>query len=169
MRNQELFGNDPNDNEFLATTARRLSKWSMDTYSEYGVGAALSITFGSESKVYSGCNINLSGMENKIHAEQLAAFQALIDMQGLGLKDEGGKKYFDLNKIVVVTTENDLALRCGHCFQVLNGICSYTETDPYEFEYIAAANNSDGEWEFIESTLGDEFGDSYVDRRGVNE
>ena len=169
MRNEQLFGADPTNNIVLADTARRVSTYSMDTYSGSGVGAALLISFDTEYMIYSGCNINLSGMENKIHAEQIAAFQALMDMQGVGLDKDDARDYIDLEKIVVVTNEHDLALRCGHCFQVLNGICSYIETDPYEFEYIAAAKDSNDEWEFIESTLGDEFGDSYVDRRGVNE
>jgi len=169
MRKEKLFGADPMDDEYLARIANRLSKYNMDTYSGYSVGAALAVAFDVDTFVYSGCNINLSGMENKIHAEQLAAFQALMDMRMGGTGIDEVKEYLDFKKIVVVTNEHDLALRCGHCFQVLNGMCSYIDTDPYEFEYIAAAKDDNDEWEFIRSTLGDEFGDSYVDRRGVNE
>lgn len=152
-----------------AATAKRYAELKLDTYSDYGVGAVLVVDVADTKYLYGASNINLSGMEYKVHAEQMAAFQALLDIKAEITSIESHLDSITLERVVVVTTESDLALRCGHCFQVLNGLCSYLDSDPHDLEYIAARQNSDNEWELRETTLAEQFEDSYVDTREVNQ
>lgn len=131
----------PSDRE-LAEKARELADSGIDSYSGYGVGAVLvtRLTTSTEPmeiyNTYGGMNINLSGMEVKIHAEQLALFQALTDMRVSDLNDVL-RENTDIFRIVVATSEDDLALDCGHCTQVIYGACEYLGTDPAEVGYSA--------------------------------
>lgn len=178
----------------MAEIAAEYARVSMDSYSEYGVGAALLVEVAPEwthhSMVYAGTNINLSGMEVKIHAEQMALFQALMDLKHASPTDDFSDVYSEdgdadntpedfwgnvtLSKMVVVTTENDGALKCGHCLQVLSGACEFLNSDPEDLQYIAARGqatydgrgNPDGvHYDYDRYTLQELIGDTYVTTR----
>lgn len=164
----------------LAKAAAQLAERGMDTYSGYGVGATLTMDYNDEdtdpeihkkhnTHIYGGFNINLSGMECKIHAEQLALFQAIIDMEVSGLFNVG-----ELEKVVVVTTGNDHSLVCGHCLQVFNGVSVHYGWDIPEIEYMSAVyeGNEDrpenyhmADWDFDKYTLDELLGDTYVSNK----
>lgn len=172
-RSLMTFNEEPGD-ELLASVAKNQSEIGIDSYSDYGVGVGLLVkadfdeaTGGDkpkvEYKVYGGCNINLSGTEIKMHAEQLALFQALMDIEYYDMR-----KYSYLEKIVVVTTEHDMALRCGHCFQVLHAGCEYLKSHPDNLIYMAARRENET-WIGERFTLGDLFPGSYTMKRGAND
>lgn len=157
----------------LADMAKELSEYSMDSYSGYGVGAVLEVSYYEEDRshkdsephethIYGGFNINLSGMQSKLHAEQLALFQAMLDMEIFHKFS-----YAELNKVMVVTTEHDLALLCGHCLQVMYGVSHHYKWNVEDIDYISAGlkNESDESqgWKFRRHTLKELFGSSYVD------
>lgn len=160
---------DLTDDEELADLARIYSKKALDTYSDYGVGAILVTHVSGKQRVYAGFNINLSGMECKIHAEQLAAFQLLLDISNAMLNHKTTDEEISLDKMIVVTSENDGAIKCGHCYQTLNGICNYLGSDPSQLEYIGAKKLIDGSWEFSRASLAERFPGSYVDTRAEDE
>lgn len=159
----------------MAMIAKEYSEFSADPYSGYGVGAALLVkypydTFDSEDldgdyrHVYAGFNINQSGMEFKMHAEQLALFQALLDARMRGADIGKGDGHPELRQMVVVTTNHDLALKCGHCLQTL---APYADD---EMTYMAAApieklRAGRYEWEYERTTFGELWGYSYTERR----
>lgn len=161
---RKVSGEKPSDNE-LAMMAGKESSNSLDSYSEYGVGASLLAKLDrldDEWLVYTGSNINLSGMEVKIHAEQLALFNFLLDYQ------EQGSKFVipSINKVVVVTSDNDTSLICGHCLQVYHGACEYLGTDPEDVKYCGAsivdtANN----WKWRRFNLSELLKETYVTRK----
>mgnify|MGYP000143737369 CR=1 FL=1 len=58
----------------LVQKAREAKSKAFAPYSEFQVGAALLVSNG---KVYTGSNIEVSGRSTSVHAEMLAAFQAV--------------------------------------------------------------------------------------------
>jgi cytidine deaminase len=169
MRSIDNRAFDMIDDEHLADLARIYSNKALDTYSDYGVGAILVAHVSGEWYVYAGFNINLSGMECKIHAEQLAAFQLLLDISNDMEVHETMVEEVTLEKVIVVTSDNDGAVKCGHCFQTLNGICNYLESDPEKLKYIGAKKISSDNWEFSRASLAERFPGSYVDTRADTE
>lgn len=186
MRSVESFESPEVENRKLAEIAGKSVNAGMDTYSDYSVGVALSVSFhtkkvGSEddidagedathteTRVYAGSNINISGMEVKIHAEQLALFQAMLDIEEHGLQP-----YSQLQSVMVMTSEDDLALRCGHCLQVVAGACDYFEWDMELVDYDAARGNTlyddrgnpDGvHYDYDENKLVDLLPESYIEK-----
>lgn len=177
---KEEHKNNPIDKRDLAEVASSLSQHGIDDYSDYGVGAAVQVSFTHENEegvqdeelryVYGGFNINFSGMEYKLHAEQFALFQAIIDWKcsGMGWEDSG-EHYWDMEveRVMVHTTEEDLALVCGHCLQVLS---SWDD----EMDYIACRGqetyddrgNPDGvAWSFREQKLSELLPTTYTQKR----
>ena len=169
------------EDENLAQLAAKLSERGMDTYSGYGVGAVIVVDYTGgrdavadefkkhNTHIYGGFNINLSGMEYKVHAEQLALFQAMLDMEISGLFSEP-----TLEKVVVVTTGNDHSLVCGHCLQVFNGVSDHYNWDIENIDYISAAyegnedkpeNYHKSDWDFEKFTLDELLGKSYVSNK----
>lgn len=157
----------------LATDA---SGWSMDAYSDYGVGAVVEMVVEAPSMdsyhAFQGTNINISGMEQKIHAEQLAMFQALLFIESNNLRGEA-----ELGRVVVHTTENDHSLLCGHCLQVLHGVCYHLGQEAGLVEYDSVtAKNLEGrrgmpegvEYDFERHTVDELLSDSYVLNRSDN-
>lgn len=166
-----------------AKVARDYAEHGLDEYSEFGVGASLLIHFDSitleedggysvdftdneEVKnnrwmTYAGFNINLSGMEYKVHAEQMAIFQALLDIHRFDLK-----KYADVKGMVVATTEDDLSLCCGHCLQVTRTFVDHLNSNPDKVAYTAAAkSDNDGEkFEYDSHNLSELLGYTYAER-----
>lgn len=140
----------------------------IDEYSDYGVGSVVTIDTGLGSEeswhTYGGFNINLPGMQVKMHAEQMALYQALMDIE---IKDGGVSEEspVDLVDVMVVTTEDDLSLVCGHCLQVARSFCNAVGTDPDDVIYSAAALTDDNEFEYDRHPLSDLIGDTYVDNR----
>lgn len=124
------------EDRVMAEIACRAADFSIDTYSDYGVGAAVEIQYavpeGEEYHVYSGTNIRLSGMEYTVHAEQLALFNALADVKRTQMDS-----YATLNRVFVHTSENDHSLRCGHCLQVAHGVCCHMDQSPETVDYCS--------------------------------
>lgn len=165
-------------NPELAGIAEAHAKAGMDSYSDYGVGAALLVeisipnggyqnapsqmyrTGNSQKEIYAGFNINLSGMEMKIHAEQLALFQMALDWHGTMMWEN-----ITIEKMVVVTTGDDASLVCGHCLQVLRGFCEELNQDAGDIWYIAA-NRVDGEagWSYYPEKVKTLLGETYIEQ-----
>ena len=167
---------DEVDDRRMAELASVATNWSMDTYSGYGVGSAVEVEFdtpyGSEYHVYQGTNINLTGMEVKIHAEQLALFTALVDAKRAQLME-----HMSINRVVVHTSEDDLSVNCGHCFQVFDGVCQTLDQSLQTVKYDGVAGqeyyddrgNPEGvHWNWDKSTLAKRFISSYVENREDN-
>lgn len=152
-------------NEQMLTAAGVSSDNAVDQRSDYGVGVALQMKYNTDRTdtyhVYSASNIVFSGIQSKVHAEQLALHQAILDMETQGLS-----VYAEPVKCMVVTSESDLALKCGHCLQVYAGACEYYSWDMAEFDYVAGRTTSDDDVsvEFKESTVLDLIGTTYVSR-----
>lgn len=169
-----------NDNEGLAQLAASFASKGMDSYSDYGVGAVVQVDYFDEdvndagtrehyTHIYGGHNINLSGMQSKVHAEQIAIFQAMLDIEMSRLKEVA-----TLDKIVIVTTENDMAVVCGHCLQVVRSICRHYGWDASEVEYIAAGyrgneekveNYHKSDWEIDVNRLSELLPQTYVENK----
>ena len=141
----------------------------IDKYSGYGVGVVLEVRYGYNSQeyteTYTAHNIRLSGIQFAMHAEQLAGFNALMDISKLSDATDA-----TLERIVVVTTGDDVAVNCGHCMQVLKSICGYTETDSSKFTIIGADRSEEDEetnpiWNIQRATLDEFMGDTYVENR----
>jgi len=154
----------------LYEAAWRRSRNYIDEYSNYGVGAALGVRYvvngDRYSKSYSAHNIRLSGVQITMHAEQLALFQAMLDISTLDDPTDAS-----LDTLAVVTTGNDMAIECGHCMQVAHSVANYTDTDPSKFTVIAADQNKKpeenkvGVWKINRYTLSNFLNDSYVNNR----
>lgn len=164
----------------LAQLAGEFAARGIDSYSDYGVGAVLVTNYYDEDlhgdadkghyrHIYGGFNLNISGMQNKIHAEQLALFQAVLDIEFSGLQEES-----TLEKIIVATTEDDYSLVCGHCLQVVRSFCEHYDWEPSEVEYSATAyegneemleNRHVADWEFRRNTLAELLQDTYIENR----
>ncbi len=77
-------------------------------YSEYGVGAALSLPDGT---VYTGCNIENANYSNSLHAEEVAVGKAVSD----------GERTFEA--LAVSSGARDGVTPCGMCRQTLSEFC----------------------------------------------
>ncbi len=77
-------------------------------YSEYGVGAALSLPDGT---VYTGCNIENANYSNSLHAEEVAVGKAVSD----------GERTFEA--LAVSSGARDGVTPCGMCRQTLAEFC----------------------------------------------
>lgn len=150
----------------MAETAASLAVNGMDTKSHYGVGAVLRLDNGN---THNGFNVRFSGMEYTVHAEQLAMFQAILDLETCGLDIE-----VEPERMVVVTNSHDGAIVCGHCLQVISGIYDHYNWDKSELEYTAAKYTGEEErvrhfhcsaWEFDRHTLDELLPETYVERR----
>jgi Cytidine deaminase len=150
----------------MAEAATKLANNGMDTRSDYGVGATVKLDNGN---MYKGMNIRFSGMEYTVHAEQLAMFQAIADIETAGLDLQVKPE-----KIMVVTSEQDGAIVCGHCLQVISGMCDYYGWDTSEIEYTAAVYGGEessvkqfhrSEWEFDKYMVNELVSDTYVQNR----
>lgn len=165
-----------------ARLARDYAKRGKDSYSDYGVGAALTIEIApewtSEFVTYAAHNINLSGMQVKAHAEQLALFQMVLDIESsepanvyddlyAGLKHHERKsaikENLSVDSMIVATTENDLALSCGHCLQVTHSVCQLYNCDPSDVAYTAVAFDDNNNLFTDKQTLTDLLPDTYSD------
>jgi len=168
------------EDRLLAQLAAEYAEQGIDDYSDYGVGAIVVVDFYDSEvdgdvdernfqHIYAGFNINLSGFQHKVHAEQLALFQAILDIETSGLKSNAS-----LNKVIVATTDNDLALHCGHCLQVISAACREYGWNKRHVGYIGAAytgeekevqNYHTSGWELDIHTVAELFGDSYIQTR----
>ena len=163
----------------LAGIAEAHAKAGMDSYADYGVGASILVeitipnggyqnapsqmyqTGNTQQEIYAGFNINLSGMEVKIHAEQLALFQIALDWHDTLMWDN-----LSIKKVMVVTTGDDMSLVCGHCLQVVRGFCKELRQVGDDVWYIAADRRSDdeGDWKFNPNMRGELLGESYIEQ-----
>lgn len=155
----------------LYETACDESQKFIDEYSNYGVGVVLVVRYEKDNTIkhkrYSSHNIRLSGMQVTMHAEQLCLFNALMDISELDDPTDA-----TLDSMAVVTTGNDMAVKCGHCLQVASSVASYTDTDPSTFDIMPAKKphkngNEDNPkiWLAKEFTLDELIGDTYVTNR----
>lgn len=123
---------DGYEDEDIARIACRHAAEGMDSYSDYGVGAALVVRHDHDMfTVYAGFNVNLSGMQMKIHAEQMALMNFVGDWPQY--EDSNGEVQPVL--MLVNTTEDDGALRCGHCLQVATAVCNHFGFSTDDFLY----------------------------------
>lgn len=170
MRSISKYDEEELDNEQLARVASEHAMCGVDSYSDVGVGAALMIKLNSSmfesTYTYAGFNIHISGMEYKIHAEQMALFQVILDAAHNRMSD-----LISLEKLVIDSTRDVIEWRCGHCFQVLAAGCQFFDCDPSEFEIIGVngieMRGRDGKPEGVHysfecSTLQEELGDTYI-------
>lgn len=166
------------DSRELAEEAGLESGNKLDVYSDYSVGAVIEVSFDTDDvdsqdevryHMYSASNINLSGMEYKIHAEQLALFQAILDIEEHGLQDCA-----ELERVVVQTSENDKSLVCGHCLQVFVGACEHYGWDTEEVGYNAVSytemygsrGSPDGvNYQFDRNYLSELIPETYIENR----
>lgn len=160
MRYVEVFEGGAKEEE-IAQIAKEYAEMGIDNYADYGVGAVLVVRYdGSKFAVYAGHNINLSGMQVKAHAEQLACFQLLMDIPEFAATDNVA----DIRTMMVNTTEDDFSLRCGHCLQVFTAVCDYLGKDRSDVHYTAAAKPEDS-WEFEAYPLSYLLPESYTHKR----
>jgi len=158
--------------------AQRYAERGIDQRSEVGVGCVLTVavdktpTTDQDRDVakkfsYGGFNIAMSGMQVKLHAEQLALYQAICDLQMQDVEPAS-----QLDEVIVVSTEQDGRLKCGHCLQVMQSAADYFGWDPSEVDYIAGKeveleNVTDDKkvtrWEITETTLEELFSGSYIE------
>lgn len=166
--------------ESLAQLAAEFAERGMDERSGLGVGATAVVNYrddelhqqepeDSHRHIYAGFNINISGMEYKLHAEQLALFQVALDIELANLQSQS-----DLEKVVVVTTDHDYSLVCGHCLHVARSFCEHYNWNSYEVDYIAAAYEGSEEnidnfhlsdWGLERETIADLLPETYTSKR----
>lgn len=155
---------EPFDKERLADFARRELDNSIEQCSGYAVAAAVQMEISSkdgdeEYTVYTAPNVTYSGMEFKLHAEQLATWMGLLDAQLLGDSID-----VNIKDVMVITSGDDIALKCGHCLQTIIGACRVLGHSPSGVRYMAY-NSEDGIDRFIVRSIEDLIGDTYVSRR----
>ena len=156
----------------LANIASKYSDIGQDAYSDIGIGAALLVKMKSEDvckhHIYAGTNINLSGMQTKIHAEQLALYDLIADS---GLNNLA--PFIDIEAMVVHSTRDNLELCCGHCLQITRSVCQHFETHPETVDYCAVAGqelyddsgNPEGvNWRWDRYTLDELLGSTYAEK-----
>lgn len=166
---KELFDSRP-DREVLGKMALEALKGGVDTSSDYRVGAALNVGVAdgeaTQHTTYRGSNINLSGFQTKRHAEQLALNQFIMDheMREVDFTTQ-------LTDVVVATSENDGALICGHCMQVILGACRRYNWNQELVDYTSvqigerSGDEIEDELIFTTHTLKELMPESYVDMR----
>jgi len=162
MREAIVKKNSPITKNELAVEAQVASRIS--THRTMGVGAACSFKLAYEESDeqyvgYTGTNMNISGMQTKVHAEQFALHQAMMDLASV--RDIA---HITLNKMVVVTDGESADLVCGHCLQVTRSVCDFFDCDANGVEYIAATEKADSdEFKFFRYTLGHHLGKTYAE------
>lgn len=172
MRSHAVFGDDKPADRRLANIASQYSDAGQDAYSDIGIGAALLVKMknGDVCKyhVYGGTNINLSGMQTKIHAEQLALYDLIVDSELSSLTP-----FVDIEAMVVHSTRDNLELCCGHCLQITRSVCQHFATDPETVSYSAVAGqelyddrgNPEGvNWRWDRYTLDELLGSTYAEK-----
>jgi len=148
----------------LATVAHEYSLKGIQSYDGMGVGAVVSFTKTrtNQSKhfAYAGTNMNLSGFQTKVHAEQNALQQALLDFED----DDLGVRV-KMNKMVVAVTGDKDYLTCGHCLQITRSVCDYLGCSPRQVDYIAANHKGEDRdtFEFREEKLDDLLSTTYAE------
>jgi len=135
---------------------------TLSTHRGMGVGAACSFAIHYEHSVkyvaYTGTNINISGFQTKVHAEQFALQQAIMDLESI--KDESN---IVLEKMVVVTDNDAADLVCGHCLQVTRSVCEFFGCDANGVEYISANPTGEDEFDFYRFPLSQHLGKTYAE------
>lgn len=91
------------DDELIAQ-AKDARRWAHAPYSNFNVGAAL---LSSDSRVFTGCNVENSTYGLSMCAERVAIFKAI---------SEGAS---EIAKIAVVTDHEHIAPPCGCCRQMI--------------------------------------------------
>jgi cytidine deaminase len=109
------------DYKHLAESAIKAKQNALPTYSNFFVGAAVLTT---ESKVYTGCNIESSSYSLTICAERNAIFKAV---------SEGEREFI---AIAVAGDTDDYISPCGACRQVISDLCG-------EIDVILVNSNGD--------------------------
>ena len=109
------------DYKHLAESAIKAKQNALPTYSNFFVGAAVLTT---ESKVYTGCNIESSSYSLTICAERNAIFKAI---------SEGEREF---KAIAVAGDTDDYISPCGACRQVISDLCG-------EIDVILVNSNGD--------------------------
>lgn len=171
----------------IARVARKYSQVSIDNRSSFNVGAAVCLSIDDKGEIferykdefedeetklrsrnrgilnpiYPGCNFNLSGMQVKEHAEQLALKKALMDVKSFGMKEEA-----DLKNIIVFTSSHKRELVCGNCLQVARTVCNFLSTDPDNVRCIGADVNNEGEewYTYRRKTLSNLLPETYAEK-----
>lgn len=160
MRYYKKFNGGTTEEE-VAEIAKNHAEMGVDNYSEHGVGAALVVNIEvDEFAVYAGSNFNLSGFQTKVHAEQLACFQLLLDMHSYIYNDID----IEMRTLMVNTTEDDGAFRCGHCLQVVSAVCRHLGQSRDNLHY-SGARKLDGQWHIEGYPLSYLLPESYIDKR----
>lgn len=118
---------DWTDKELIGM-AREARERAYAPYSEYPVGAALL----ADGRVYTGVNVEVSGRSTSIHAEMLAAFNAVMD----------GATDF---RIMAVATGNETE-------QAICGLCQHTLSQ-FTDELLVLMDVGDGTTEYWLSEL----------------
>lgn len=178
QRNEEAKYSSTSSVKGMADVAYCYSHAGMDP-SGYGVGAALLLCHDYSEReeqtiqddkisekwpVYAGSNINMTGFQHKVHAEQLAIQQAIMDIRLHDLKD-----VTEVRQMVVRTTDNDHALCCGNCLQMMRAFCNWVGTDPDEVSYISATverfpeGNTSQKYSFDMKYVSDLLGETYCE------
>lgn len=149
MRETASRGNRLFEIEELASIANMEATKDISSYGDMGVGAALGVaignddpTIGARFAAYSASNINISGMQVKTHAEQLALKQLLLDYEEL---DDSVNVV--ISDMVVVTDSECMDLVCGHCLQITRSVCDYIDCDPSGVSYVAGEKLGTGKYE----------------------
>lgn len=125
----------------LAEKAIKAKKNALPTYSNFYVGAAI---MTSESKVYTGCNIESSSYSLTICAERNAIFKAV---------SEGEREF---KAIAIAGDTEDYILPCGACRQVISDLCG-------EIDVILVNSNGDYIVKKTSELLPFAFGDKDLD------
>lgn len=157
---------NPTSEKGRAEIARTYADLGMDTYSDLGVGAAVTVKMDSSFNTYAGFNINMSGMQIKMHAEQLALFQAVLDIRDKKVDD------VELVGVTVCTTEDDGSLVCGHCLQTMRAFCEeFDAWSDHGMTYTSAILEGDyqkPEFTYNKRLLKNLLGETYVENRDDN-
>lgn len=92
----------------LSEKAVEAKKFSLPTYSNFRVGAAL---LTDDDKIFTGCNIESSSYSLTMCAERTAVFKAI---------SEGERKF---KAIAIAGDAKNYISPCGACRQVLSDLC----------------------------------------------
>lgn len=148
----------------LAVVAHEHSLKGIQSYDDMGVGAAVSFKRKKGPQVrhvaYAGTNMNISGMQTKVHAEQFALQQAMLDFEN----ERDGIETTMKDMVVVVTGDKDY-LTCGHCLQITRSVCEYLGCSPRQVNYIAASHKGGemDEFDFREEKLDELLSTTYAE------
>lgn len=102
----------------LIEAAQQAREVAYAPYSEYTVGAAVSVIDGT---IFAGSNIENANFSNSLHAEEVAIAKAITE------------EYRDLESLAVAT--ESAAFPCGMCRQTISEFCDES------FEIIAVGDD----------------------------